>query len=550
MDNSDSLALTSTPAAQYLRMSTNHQRLSIESQQAAIEWYAYRHNFRVVQTYQDTGRSGLTLNRREGLKQLLQDIFSNTRAFKAILVYDVSRWGRFQDPDEAAHYEFLCKSAGVPVYYCAETFSNDSTLPNAVMKALKRAMAGEYSRELSQRTERAKRIIAERGFRAGGAPGYGLRRMLVSPDRTPKRLLEHGEIATINDSRVILVHGPRKEVAVVREIYRLAVSERKSTYAIATKLNRRGIKPPGRYSSWTWEPILEILKNRKYMGDAVYGRTTHVLGSSRYLSVPPDKWIVKPAAFKPIVDPETFAAAQRVLRDRTFYRSNEELLDRLRSLLKQKRVLTEYAIEMSREVPAVRTFRERFGSMKRVYDLIGYVYPESPRGLPSVRKLMWKTRSRNDQLRKKLLRRICRQFPGETTARRKEPFGRPVICFRDGLRVEVVVVPSVKTPLGRLRWTVPALRASGSDVTLLCRCNEEGDAFHDLYVVPSVDEGGWVRIKENDPWLGRGRKLVNLSQTRRIASLVLAKHSQTAAQTYRDTSMSHSDQGEKRRAIL
>jgi DNA invertase Pin-like site-specific DNA recombinase len=538
VDNSDSLALTATPAAQYLRMSTNQHRLSIDSQAAAIEWYAFGHNFRVVQTYQDAGRSGLTLNRREGLKQLLQDVYSNGRSFKAILVYDVSRWGRFQDPDEAAHYEFLCKSAGVPVYYCAETFSNDSTLPNAVMKALKRAMAGEYSRELSQRTERAKRIVAERGFRAGGAPGYGLRRMLVSPDRTPKRLLEHGEIASIKDSRVSLVHGPRKEVAVVREIFRLAVSKKKNTYAIARELNRRGIKPPGRYSSWTWEPILEIIRNRKYMGDAVYGRTTHVLGSSRLINVPPEKWVIKSAAFKPIVDPETFAAAQRGLRDRTFYKSNEELLDGLRILLKRERVLTEYRIEMSREVPAVRTFKERFGSMKVVYDLIGYVYPESPRGLPSVRKLMWKTRSRHDRLRQKLLRSICKLFPGEAIARRKEPFGRPVLYFRDGLRVAVVVVPTTKTPLGKLRWTVPALRALGSDVTLLCRCNEAGDAFHDLYLVPSVNDYGGVRIRENDPSLIRGKKLVNLLQINRIASLVLAQHSTTISQPHRDVSMS------------
>jgi DNA invertase Pin-like site-specific DNA recombinase len=539
VDSSESLALTSTPAAQYLRMSTNQQRLSIESQAAAIEWYAYGHNFKVVQTYQDTGRSGLTLNRREGLKQLLQDVFSNAKAFKAILVYDVSRWGRFQDPDEAAHYEFLCKSAGVPVYYCAETFSNDPTLPNAVMKALKRAMAGEYSRELSQRTERAKRIVAERGFRAGGAAGYGLRRMLVSSDRTPKRLLVHGEIASIKDSRVILVPGPLKEVAVVREIYRLAVSERKNTHAIARELNRRRITPPGRYPSW--EPIFEVLKNPKYMGDAVYGRTTHVLGSNQLTQVPQEKWIVRSAAFKPIIDPETFAAAQRVLRDRTQYKSNEELLDGLRTLLKRERMLTEYKIEMSREVASVRTFIERFGSMKRVYDLIGYVYPESPRGLPSVRKRMWKTRNRNDRLRQKLLRAICKLFPGEATARRKEPFGRPTLYFRNGLRIAVVVVPTVKTPLGSLRWTVPALRALGSDITLLCRCNEAGNAFQDLYLVPSVNDCGWVRIKENDPWLSRGKKLVNLSKIRSIAGFVLAQHSTTISQPHRDASMSHSD---------
>jgi DNA invertase Pin-like site-specific DNA recombinase len=69
-------------------------------------------------------------------------------AYRAILVYDVSRWGRFQDTDEGAHYEVVCKQAGVPIHYCAEPFINDGALQNALMKALKRTMAGEYSREL------------------------------------------------------------------------------------------------------------------------------------------------------------------------------------------------------------------------------------------------------------------------------------------------------------------------------------------------------------------------------------------------------------------
>jgi hypothetical protein len=392
------------------------------------------------------------------------------------------------------------------------------------MKALKRAMAGEYSRELSVRTDRAKRIIAERGFRAGGAPGFGLRRMLLSSDGSTKRLLEHGEIASIADSRVILVHGPRREVATVREIYRLAITERKSTYAIARELNRRRIKPPGRCLSWTFEPILEILTNQKYMGDAVYGRTRRPLGNSRLINVPREKWIVKRAAFKPIVDPETFAAAQRMLHDRTYYRSDEELLDRLRSLLKREGTLTGHRIETSREVPAVRTFIGRFGSMKRAYDLVGYVYPERPLSLPSVRKLMWKTRRLHERLRKQLLLNICKLFPGETVVQRKQPFGRPVLCFRDGLSVAAVIVPSTKTPLGKIRWTVPALRAAGSNVTLLCRCNAMGDAFQDLYLVPSVDRCTCIRIRENDAWLDRGKRLDSLSHLKRLALLIATRN--------------------------
>jgi hypothetical protein len=64
-----------------------------------------------------------------------------------------------------------------------------------------------------------------------------------------------------------------------------------------------------------------------------------VLGSGP-LKVPRERWIVKEGAFKPIVDSETFAAAQRVLHDRTIYRSDEELLDRLRTFLKKKGTLT------------------------------------------------------------------------------------------------------------------------------------------------------------------------------------------------------------------
>src|SRR5438132_935681 len=135
------------PAAQYVRRSTEHQQYSLENQSIAIEKYAESHGFRVVLTYFDA-KTGVVFKQRGGLRQMLQDVVAPATPYKAILVYDVSRWGRFQDADESAHYEFLCKSGGVPVHYCAETFSNDGSLPSLIMKALKRTMAGEYSREL------------------------------------------------------------------------------------------------------------------------------------------------------------------------------------------------------------------------------------------------------------------------------------------------------------------------------------------------------------------------------------------------------------------
>jgi DNA invertase Pin-like site-specific DNA recombinase len=72
-------------------------------------------------------------------------------SFRFILVFDVSRWGRFQDTDDAAHYEYVCKSAGIPIHYCAEQFSNEGKISDSLLKTLKRFMAGEFSRDLSER---------------------------------------------------------------------------------------------------------------------------------------------------------------------------------------------------------------------------------------------------------------------------------------------------------------------------------------------------------------------------------------------------------------
>jgi DNA invertase Pin-like site-specific DNA recombinase len=198
------------PAAQYLRMSTEHQQYSLENQASAIESYAESQGFAIICTYTDAARSGIVLKRRTGLSQLLQDVVSGKSTYRAILVYDVSRWGRFQDIDESAHYEFLCKSAGIPVHYCAETFQNDGRLQSLIMKTLIRTMAREYSRELGVKVLAGQKRLASLGFKQGGAPGYGLRRMLVSPDRMPKGSLENGERKSIITDRVVLVVHPFK----------------------------------------------------------------------------------------------------------------------------------------------------------------------------------------------------------------------------------------------------------------------------------------------------------------------------------------------------
>lgn len=98
-------------AAQYVRMSTDNQKYSPANQRSAIAAYAAQRGITIVRSYADEGRSGLTISGRAGLDALIRDVQGGHADFSCILVYDVSRWGRFQDVDERAYYEFICKRA-------------------------------------------------------------------------------------------------------------------------------------------------------------------------------------------------------------------------------------------------------------------------------------------------------------------------------------------------------------------------------------------------------------------------------------------------------
>jgi DNA invertase Pin-like site-specific DNA recombinase len=214
-----------TPAAEYVTTSTDDQPNSIPIQKEAIRSYAAKHGFEVVATYSDPGKSGVEIKHRPGLRQLIQDAVGGEVKFRAVIVYDVSRWGRFPDTDEAACYEFLCRTVGVPVHYCAEQFVNDFTMFSTIAKALERTMAAEFSRELGVKVSAAPKLIAANGFRVGGTPGYGFRRMVISQDGRKKQALNAGERKSLSSDHVVLVPGPRHEVQSIRNIFALAADK-------------------------------------------------------------------------------------------------------------------------------------------------------------------------------------------------------------------------------------------------------------------------------------------------------------------------------------
>lgn len=429
----------------------------------------------VVRTYADEGRSGVTMKGREALKSLIADVQQGRADFEAVLVYDVSRWGRFQDADESAYYEFICKSAGISVIYCAELFENNGSVLATLLKVMKRAMAGEYSRELSTKVARAHRRHAELGFHQGGPANYGLRRVLVDANSKPKMPLKHGEAKSLQGDRVILVKGPDVETDLVREIFRLFIVERMPHRKIARHLNAKGLKNR-RGNPWSNWNIINMLRNEKYAGTFVYCRTSWRLAAEPTANAP-DKWVRVENAIEPVVDRKTFDTAQVLLKDGWTYTDNE-MLDYLTAAWCTTGYLSAPRMYKSKFTPTPVTFRARFGSLANAYRLIGYravhVYRYSRAG-DLVRRLhrdlICQLTSTNDEHTDKIIFNSDRQ----------------VLEVAGWVATAVVVLPFLPRNNTVLPgWKLHFDRLEECDVIFVARMNKGNSALLDHYLFPRM----------------------------------------------------------------
>lgn len=372
-DNTGDVAGRQAPtilAAEYVRMSTDHQQYSTENQSDRIREYAVRHGIEIVRTYADEGKSGLRIDGRQALQQLIRDVEGGKPGFQAILVYDVSRWGRFQDADESAYYEYICRRAGIQVAYCAEQFENDGSPVSTIVKGVKRAMAGEYSRELSAKVFAGQCRLIELGFRQGGPAGYGLRRALIDQHGLMKSELSRGEQKSLQTDRVVLMPGPENEIRIVNLIYTWFIEESLNEYDIAARLNGMRVRTD-LDREWTRATVREVLTNEKYIGNNVYNRISFKLKQMRVTNTP-DMWIRKDGAFQSIVPSETFYTAQGIMRARARRYSNEELIDRLRNLYRNRGYLSGVVIDETEGMPSTSVYVYRFGSLIRAYKTVGF----------------------------------------------------------------------------------------------------------------------------------------------------------------------------------
>jgi len=468
-------------AAQYLRVSTDYQRYSIENQAAAIAAYAALRGIDLVATYSDMGRSGLRLEGRDGLKRLLEDVERGRTQFDCILVYDVSRWGRFQDVDESAYYEFICRRAGIQIHYCGDDFENDGTLASVVLKNIKRVAAADYSVQLSKKVFLGQSRTVSQGYWRGASAPYGMRRWLVDERGQRKIMLQFGDRKNLRTERTILRPGPKAEVKAVQRIFELFASRKMNRTEIATEMNAKGLRN-ARGKPWNMQGIHLTLTNEAYVGHVVYNKRTQKF-RQRTLLNPPEMWIRHDHAFEGIISPELFARAQQVMADlrRGRIRSDENLLNALKALLKREGRLTMKLIDRSSTTPAALTYTRRFGTLDEAYRLIGYQ--------PPTRYKFREVQKNNEEVIRAVTARISADL---------ERRGRHVwliwelhlLTINHNVTVSFAVARAVKSGTDGARqiinWELRTRKYTRSDLTAVIRMNESNTEVKDYYLIPTV----------------------------------------------------------------
>lgn len=463
--------------AQYLRMSTDHQQYSLHNQSEYIKDYAEKNNMEIAYTYDDAGKSGVSIIGRHSLQQLLSDVEQKKIDIQAVLFYDVSRFGRFQNSDEAAYYSFLFERNGVDLIYCSEPIlTKDFPLESSVILNIKRSSAAYHSRNLSEKVFIGQANLIKLGYHQGGMAGYGLRRLLVDENGIAKEILGFRKRKSIQTDRVILIPGPKNEIKIVNIIYDLFIDDNMPEFIIAERLNEQNI-PAENGTLWTRAKIHQILTNEKYIGNNIYNKTSSKL-KSRLVKNPKNEWVRCDKAYKPIISKKKYNKAQEIIQLRSVHLTNEELLEKLKQKLESNGKLSGFIIDEDDTGPSSSVYRTRFGGLLRAYTLIGYK-PEHDYSYIQI----------NEALRS-FYSGIIEDFKGEILKSNcyiDEYKYAPMLYINDEFLISVIITKCTHMKSGKLRWKVRFDNSQKADITIVIRMDSQNISPLDFYIIPKIE---------------------------------------------------------------
>jgi len=377
------------------------------------------------------------------------------------------------------------------VHYCAEQFENDNSTISNLLKALKRTMAGEYSRELSIKISAGQRRLVSMGYWQGGNAPFGMMRQIVDQNGRPKCPLRFGEWKSVSTDRVVLIPGAKTEVRTVRLAYDLYTKQGKDRHEIAEVLNARkvfrGTTP------WTVQKLQRLFQDPTYKGAYAYGK--HTCRFHKWRAVPADQWLIREHSFPGIVSERQWNQARDRIRMEVKPLVDSEMLEGLRRLWKRKGRLNSTLINAARDIPSVQAYHNHFGGINEAYRLIGYPLPKDYSYVEAIRL--------SRRLRREVCNRVCEEIQavGGTAERLHVP---GVLLLNQSVTVKVFICKGWVRPGLNTIWRLLLGKSAVADIVIVARLNPPEPSILDYFVVPAFAQmRGALNVlaKDNDAFL-------------------------------------------------
>lgn len=287
----------------YLRLSRDDERegesSSIENQRSYLVQYAKSRGWTVEEEYVDDGWSGLTFDRPQ-FQRLLLDIEANR--INTVVTKDLSRLGRDQIYT-AYYYQIYFPQRGVRYIAVSEGFDTLEAGESSALFPFLTAANDFYTSDVSRKVRSALTARRKEGKFIGSKAPLGYE----------KDSLVQGRLAVNKETAPIIRHIFRRylELGSVTGLAKELTEEKVPTPSQCQGSGAGGGRFPG---TWSGTMVRRILTNPTYIGHLTQNRRVKVnYKLKKRINLPEDQWIIVPNTHPPIVDQELYDQVQALL---------------------------------------------------------------------------------------------------------------------------------------------------------------------------------------------------------------------------------------------
>ena len=175
---------------------------------------------------------------------------------------------------------------------------------------------------------------------------------------------------------------------------------------------------------------------------------------------------------------DLFWRAREIILARSQKLTDEEMLEKLKDLLKLRGQLSGILIDETEGLPSSTAFRHRFGTLVRAYQLIGYDPGIDFAFIEENRRL----RLRHPEVVNSIIQSIVAL--GATASWDADA---RLLSMNNEIRVSIVLCRQKTTGAGSSRWLIRLDASLKPDITIAARMDATNSAIRDYYVLPGID---------------------------------------------------------------